>query len=69
MCALSGVVVVPELQGNLEAEFYAEMYVDDIHVEFGSIIRRVWERVRNDVSGGLAGSLATVGVAPSTKPT
>ena len=31
MCAPPGVViVVPELQGNSEAGFYAEMYVDDM---------------------------------------
>ena len=29
-CAPPGVVVLPELQGNSEAEFYAEMYVDDM---------------------------------------
>ena len=29
-CARPGVVVVPELQGNPEAESYAEMYVDDM---------------------------------------
>ena len=30
MCAPSGVIVVPELQGKSEAEFYAEMYVDNM---------------------------------------
>ena len=34
MCAPPGVVVVPELQGNSEAEFYGEWYVDDmVHLE------------------------------------
>ena len=35
------VVVVPELQGNSEAEFYAEMYVDDIYAEFVRVEARV----------------------------
>ena len=58
MCASPGVVAVPELQGNLEAEFCAEKYVDDtLNLEArGKFGEERW----NDVFGSLAGLLANV---------
>lgn len=62
-CVALGVVVVPEPQEKSEAEYYADMYVDDIlNLEAwrGNFGRRM---VGRRVSGRFTGFMTTVGGA------